>query len=320
MTKHLEENQWLEEANSFTLAAACNEAFRAMFKLDPAVIARAQEFKDSAGITGPYAGLHMRKGDSNMGVTGISEAQLRGLKSRETDNVKTLNCYHEVKALHSDAFSVAYLASDDSGTKQEMAKADPSIHFAHDMKPFHVDLLARKGNAKFDAFDPAVTQGVIDTWAEMLVLSESTCLLLSQSMFSFASLYMRGPRDCVIHLNSCHVPSHREGHNSYYAEQIYGRGWVIIRNATSPIVRRLSEEIIPGPILNEQIIPDESSQEQHQLTPEEMQEKHIKQYLGGLYPKVDRQFHPLYLRDTLHPRTIDPKWGEVVDGDIPFFW
>jgi hypothetical protein len=82
--------------------------------------------------------------------------------------------------------------------------------------------------------------------------------------------------------------------------------------------RRLNEDIIPGPILNEQLIPEEH--EAHELSPEEITERHIKQYLGGLYPKVDRQFHPLYLRDTLHPREIDPKWGEVVDGDIPFFW
>lgn len=83
-------------------------------------------------------------------------------------------------------------------------------------------------------------------------------------------------------------------------------------------IRRLeSEEIIPGPILNEEVI---QSQQNTELTQEEIQEKHIKQYLGGLYPKVDRQFHPLYLRDKLRPREIDPKWGEVVDGDIPFFW
>jgi hypothetical protein len=83
-------------------------------------------------------------------------------------------------------------------------------------------------------------------------------------------------------------------------------------------IRRLeSEEIIPGPILNEEVI---QSQQNTELSQEEIQEKHIKQYLGGLYPKVDRQFHPLYLRDTLRPREIDPKWGEVVDGDIPFFW
>ena len=79
----------------------------------------------------------------------------------------------------------------------------------------------------------------------------------------------------------------------------------------------------PSIIMNEislQKQEQEHNQQPQPLSPEELQEKHIKQYLGGLYPKVDRQFHPLYLRDTLHPREIDPKLGEVVDGDIPFFW
>eukprot|EP00956_Cyclotella_meneghiniana_P037027 scaffold133911_cov36-Cyclotella_meneghiniana.AAC.2 len=87
-------------------------------------------------------------------------------------------------------------------------------------------------------------------------------------------------------------------------------------------IRRLEEDT-NGPIILNEISLQKQEQEQNQqpqLSPEEQQEKHIKQYLGGLYPKVDRQFHPLYLRDTLHPREIDPKWGEVVDGDIPFFW
>ena len=90
-----------------------------------------------------------------------------------------------------------------------------------------------------------------------------------------------------------------------------------------PSIRRLEEDT-NGPIIMNEISLQKQEQEQNQqpqpLSPEELQEKHIKQYLGGLYPKVDRQFHPLYLRDTLHPREIDPKWGEVVDGDIPFFW
>eukprot|EP00956_Cyclotella_meneghiniana_P002652 scaffold3142_cov56-Cyclotella_meneghiniana.AAC.2 len=88
-------------------------------------------------------------------------------------------------------------------------------------------------------------------------------------------------------------------------------------------IRRLEEETDGPIIIMNEISLQKQEQEQNQqpqLSPEELQEKHIKQYLGGLYPKVDRQFHPLYLRDTLHPREIDPKWGEVVDGDIPFFW
>jgi hypothetical protein len=81
--------------------------------------------------------------------------------------------------------------------------------------------------------------------------------------------------------------------------------------------RRLQqEETYDGPI--EPLIPQ--SEEALALTPEEITEKHIKNYLGGLYPKVDRQFLPIYLKDTKKPREIDPKWGEIVDGDVPFYW
>ncbi|KAL7477953.1 hypothetical protein ACHAW6_003740 [Cyclotella cf. meneghiniana] len=81
----------------------------------------------------------------------------------------------------------------------------------------------------------------------------------------------------------------------------------------------VEDEITYGPLLNEEIITN-SDKTQEELTPEEITEKQIKQYLGGLYPKVDRNFMPIYLRDTLQPRKVDPKWGEIVDGDIPFFW
>ena len=235
LTEHLTTHQWGELASETTLASAANEAFRAMFKFDPSVIARANEFKASAGITGPYAGLHMRKGDAKMGVTGQSEMELKGLRHRETDNNTTLSCYEQVKASHSNAFDVAYLASDDVHTKQEMARSDSSIRFAQNMKPFHVDLFARKeqNHQIIDTIDHSVLSGTIDAWAEMLILSESACLLISQSMFSFGSLYMRYPGRCAVRLKSCDIPAHREGHYSYYGEQVYERGWVVIEKEQS---------------------------------------------------------------------------------------
>jgi hypothetical protein len=81
----------------------------------------------------------------------------------------------------------------------------------------------------------------------------------------------------------------------------------------------VEDEITHGPLLNEEVISN-NEKTQQELTPEEITEKQIKQYLGGLYPKVDRNFMPLYLRDTLQPRKVDPKWGEIIDGDLPFFW
>lgn len=234
MNEHFRQNQWSDMAKNVTLAFVAHEAFEAMFNFDPAVIARADEFKASAGILGPYAGLHIRKGDANMGVTGQGEGELKGLQSRATDNSKLLSCLRDLKLANPNAFEESYLASDDVDTKHDMAELDPSIQFAQNIKPFHVDLLARRGNHnKFDVVDPAVLSGTIDTWAEMLILSKSTCLILSQSMFSFGALYIRDPGRCTIRLQRCHLRRHRDGHYAYYGESIYKRGWVVYENATT---------------------------------------------------------------------------------------
>jgi hypothetical protein len=225
MADHLEQNQWTELANKMTLAEKAHEAFRAMFTFTPTVQSRAEEFKASAGISSAYIGLHMRKGDAAMGVGG------KVIKlNRSTDNNMTMTCWQEMKMDHPNV-SVAYLASDDVITKQNMSDADPSIHFAKYMRPFHVDLLARNNSTsalKVNATDPSVFQGTIDTWAEMLVLAQSSCFVAAKSMFSFGSLYMRDPSDCAVFLEHCEDSAHRKGHYQYYGENVLMRGFVIL--------------------------------------------------------------------------------------------
>jgi hypothetical protein len=234
MADHLRQNQWSELATKVSLATAAHEAFKTMFKFDQLVISRAREFKASAGISGPYVGMHMRKGDTNMGVEGQSEAELKGLIHRASDNEDMLMCYHQIKSSHPNAFDMAYLACDDVSSKQKMANADSSIHFAKEILPFHVDLLAREGKTKRnDPDEPRVYNAVVDTWAEMLVLAESTCLILSRSMFSFGSLFMRNPQSCAVPIFRCAIPAHREGRYEYYAESIYDRGFIFFESLTS---------------------------------------------------------------------------------------
>lgn len=60
-------------------------------------------------------------------------------------------------------------------------------------------------------------------------------------------------------------------------------------------------------------------------TEESKLQKRTRQYLGGLYPKVDSDQMPLYLRDTNELTDemdeLSLRWGEKVDyGDRPFFW
>eukprot|EP00804_Cyclotella_cryptica_P025525 CCRYP_012016-RB/>CCRYP_012016-RB protein AED:0.04 eAED:0.04 QI:128/1/1/1/0/0.5/2/187/735 len=208
MADHLRKGGWSEEAKKVSVANIAREAYRAMFQFHRAVISRASDLKAAAGISGPYVGMHMRKGDQNMGV---SPAGPKFVK-RETHDDEMLHCYSQLMASHPNEFKMAYLASDDVLTKQRIASKDSSIHFAQ-LNPFHIDKSTRESRA----VDPAtVYSGVLDTWAEMLVMAESTCLIISKSMFAFSSLHMRDPRACAVPLNFCNDPDHRKGDKEYF--------------------------------------------------------------------------------------------------------
>ncbi|KAL7482319.1 hypothetical protein ACHAW6_007986 [Cyclotella cf. meneghiniana] len=216
MTEHLEKGHLSEMAGKISLAAAAREAFMAMFQFKRVVISRAEKLKAAAGISGPYLAMHIRKGDDKMGIGPNSFY-------RKTDDDAVLRCYRQMKASHPDAFEMAYLASDDVITKERIANRDPSVHFAQ-LRPFHIDKSARS----FRAVDHAtVFSGVIDTWAEMLVMAESTCLILSKSMFTFASLHMRDPQACAVSLDFCNDPDHRKGDKKYFAENLAGNEFVV---------------------------------------------------------------------------------------------
>jgi hypothetical protein len=215
MADHLQTGHWSEMAGNMSVATAAREAFRAMFQFQSDVTSRAQELKDAAAISGPYVAMHIRKGDGKMGVGKIKFR-------RETDVEEVLRCYRQMRASHLDVFEMAYLASDDVLTKERLRNQDSSIHFAN-LHPFHIDLFERKSEIVDTA---TVYSGVIDTWAEMLVMAESTCLILSKSMFAFASLHMRDPRACAVSLHFCNDTEHRKGDNQYFWENIYDHEFV----------------------------------------------------------------------------------------------
>ncbi|KAL7476924.1 hypothetical protein ACHAW6_006999 [Cyclotella cf. meneghiniana] len=223
MVDHLRKGKWSKMADKVSLATVAREAFRAMFQFNRVVISRAQELKAEAGISGPYLGMHIRKGDASM-----LKSERQKNFTRETDDDQIVSCYSQMKLSHPNAFEIAYLASDDIQTKEKIAHVDSSIHFAH-LRPFHIDKSARKGSRRFNfhAIDSTtVYNGVIDTWAEMLVMAESACLILSQSMFTFATLYMRDPRACAVPLHLCNDPNDRKGDKEYFAENLAERGFV----------------------------------------------------------------------------------------------
>jgi hypothetical protein len=216
----IDKENWINLAKKKSIADAIHEAFWTLFKFDTTVVARAHDLKASAGLSEPYyMGLHMRSGDENMGV----EVRLDRKMERATKSDDLLKCYNFVRDKYPSVAS-AYLASDNMDLKEMMSTKDPSIHYAN-LRPFHIDLLARNEShkqAKYSVADMSVFQGVVDAWAEILVLSESSFLILSRSMFSFAAHYIRNPQACDVYLDQCLLAATGEGKIVYYGEVIIG--------------------------------------------------------------------------------------------------
>jgi hypothetical protein len=89
---------------------------------------------------------------------------------------------------------------------------------------------------EFDA--ETVQNRTIDTWAEILVLAESTCLVLSKSMFVFAASFMRDPEACSVPIQYCSEdhPSHIAGTRKYFGENTLHRKFALTVDAdASPL-------------------------------------------------------------------------------------
>lgn len=210
---------WTSLADKMPLGEVIHEAFWALFTFDPVVVARAKELTLSTNTIDPYVGLHLRTGDEAFGIEGA-----RKLK-RGTSSDDLLTCYNFLRGKYPNAFKSAYLASDNLKEKEDVSKREPTIQYAKDLSPFHIDLIARNENnrhAEIQSTDGSALQGTIDTWAEILVLAQSTFLTVSRSMFSFAAHYMRYPEACSVYLDQCLKEATGTGQIVYYGEVVVG--------------------------------------------------------------------------------------------------
>jgi hypothetical protein len=56
-------------------------------------------------------------------------------------------------------------------------------------------------------------------------LADSTCLLLSPSMYTFGASIMRDPETCSVPLHNCYNLYSIDGNSQYYGEHIFHRGF-----------------------------------------------------------------------------------------------
>jgi len=199
-------------SSTLSVARAFHDAFWALFKFDDVVLSRAEQMKLGSGLPRgsvendvlPYVGLHHREGDYAM-----FDVEKNTMIKRFVGIDQPLKCYDLVKAkFFLDEGIVnpsAYIASDDASTKKEMKEKDPSIFYYDELQIFHIDWSVREGtNTKDLHTTSSIQQGVVDMLAEVAVLVDSKCLVMSQSMFSYLAYYIRGPDDrCNIHVKPC---------------------------------------------------------------------------------------------------------------------
>ena len=184
-------------------------SFWSLFKFSDAVIARATELKHNAnlplGTNGfdDYAAIHLRTGDRSMGIKNAKQGKFSRIRHMLDQQDKYLDCYHKFQEAVPD-LNIAYIASDSLEAKQRFNTWDDSIHFADDTNIYHVDEANRIEGAEITIGDDRSYQGSLDGWAELAVLIDSKCLVMSWSMFSFAAHYIRGENLCGIYFGDCH--------------------------------------------------------------------------------------------------------------------
>mmetsp|Transcript_47067 Transcript_47067/g.91865 ORF Transcript_47067/g.91865 Transcript_47067/m.91865 type:complete len:472 (+) Transcript_47067:257-1672(+) len=225
--------------SELSVPRAFHQAFWAMFKFDDAVLSRAEEMKKRAGLALPsyglnaffqgsnrrkemasYIGLHNRHGDKS--ISGVTSTWVER-QSRESNSTELLECYHQFQRIFPGKYQAAYLASNDSDMKNSIQAKDPTILFANDVDIFHLDLSSRFGKLETDTDDiqANIHQGVIDTWAEVAVLVDSDCLIMSRSMFTFLAYYIRDETMCGVYIEDCNENTVTQKINKYPTDPVY---------------------------------------------------------------------------------------------------
>ena len=163
-------------------------AFQSLFQFSGSVRKRALALKRSALLPSdvpnetvpPYISAHLRTGDKKFKFDqDIKRKRFRAMGPQLYRQF--LDCIQQLQTSlspHQIAPLNVYLASDDSEVKGLLKEWDSSIHTPSAMTISHVDVpvAANKDN-------DAAFQGMLDAWAELVVLMDSECIVVSASQF-----------------------------------------------------------------------------------------------------------------------------------------
>jgi hypothetical protein len=178
-------------------------SFYSLFKFSDAVLSRADELKKSAGLpkNAPYHGIHLRTGDQSMGLVQMA---MNGPRSQYRAKKQTRHgkCYKKMKQAH-PGIQFGYVASDSDDAKQFLNAIDKSILYSNEIEIFHVDETMRMKDVASVNDEELSYRGSLDGWAELVVLADSKCIIMSWSMLSFAAHYLGGEHRCGVFVEDC---------------------------------------------------------------------------------------------------------------------
>mmetsp|Transcript_40768 Transcript_40768/g.89103 ORF Transcript_40768/g.89103 Transcript_40768/m.89103 type:complete len:468 (-) Transcript_40768:180-1583(-) len=181
-------------------------AFHTLFRKSTAVELRMRQLRAEMGLRDerhrrePYVGIHVRLGDQGQGWSPAGRHSLGDLDA-------FLKCGRRMQqVILSDGGErpghrpIMFVASDSEKPKTLLAKQDDTIRSAN-VVIYHVDLSNNETEARSRS-------GTLSAWAEMFILSESNCIVASESGFSYVARMLSvsdqslGPR-CYARFNNC---------------------------------------------------------------------------------------------------------------------
>ena len=189
-------NYWKSHGSTDDTTDLYRSAFWTLFQWTDDVLDRSLRLKESAGIRHPFIGVHIR--------TGKGESWEDPVRHGGDDNLRLFHqCARKVQRGIQERCGMPkpdiYVAADHAAVKQQLHAwdTDHSIKTPSNLEIYHLDRTAPEQLHNHTAAEQ-------DLWAEVKVLMDATCLVTSNSKFSFLATWLspQQPR-CAVLFNEC---------------------------------------------------------------------------------------------------------------------
>lgn len=199
--------------------------FLTLFRFSKAVYDRADVVKKQAGLSGSYVGLHLR---TNKGENwNDPHRRFEGVESY-------LQCFQYFRDIY--GLKAGYIAADNLQIKSNLQSLDKSLTFANELQIFHIDKsISRELEIKLSPTDSLATRhqkqvgtisnatiaemGMLDLFAELLVIVDAECVIMSKSGLSYAMHYIPLAPRCGVFISHCTRESVEQKHHKYVQRQ-----------------------------------------------------------------------------------------------------